>query len=145
VHPHHRVPLLFARRHQHAVAHEAGVVDDDVEPPPGRHRRVDEALTALPVGDVVAVGDGLAAAAADGVGDLLGDGAGRAAPVAGDAEIVDHHARPQARQLLGVRAPEAAPGAGDDTHAPVEQPRHHSRSMMVTLAWPPPSHIVCRP
>jgi NAD-dependent dihydropyrimidine dehydrogenase PreA subunit len=35
-----------------------------------------------------------------------------------------------------------------EAHCPVDAMvlvRAHSRSMTVTLAWPPPSHMVCRP
>jgi len=28
---------------------------------------------------------------------------------------------------------------------PALEPADHNLSMIVTLAWPPPSHIVCRP
>ena len=36
--------------------------------------------------------------------------------------------------------------AGDDDHAVFAKPGHdQTRSNIVTLAWPPPSHMVCRP
>jgi hypothetical protein len=57
---------------EHAVAQDAGVVDEDVEVTERLDRRVDERLGTVPVGDVVAVGDGLPAEGADLLGDLLG-------------------------------------------------------------------------
>ena len=61
VHAHDVVPLRLGHVDEHAVAQDAGVVDEDVEVAERVDRRVDEPLGALPVGDVVAVGDGLAA------------------------------------------------------------------------------------
>ena len=61
VHADHRVPLVLARREEHAVAHEARVVHEDVEPAEGVDRGLHERARALPVGDVVGVGDRLAA------------------------------------------------------------------------------------
>ena len=61
VDPHDGVPLVLGGVGEHAVAHDAGVVDHDVEPA----ERVDGASTRrpapVPVGHVVAVDDGLAA------------------------------------------------------------------------------------
>ena len=57
---------------EHPVAEEAGVVDQHVEPAEGLDRRARQARGPVPVGDVVAVGDGLAAARADRVDDLAG-------------------------------------------------------------------------
>ena len=45
------------------------------------------------------------------------------------------------RELQRMRATDTAPGAGDDGHAVFAQAAH-SRSTIVTLAWPPPSHMV---
>ena len=107
----------------------------------------------LEVGHVGAVGDGFTAHLADGVHHLAGGAARAAAAVELGPEVVHHHLRALARELECVLAPDAAPGAGDDhdpsfadtTHAFLPIARLQIRSMMVTLAWPPPSHIVCKP
>ena len=57
---------------RHAVAEDAGVVDQHVEVAERVDRGVDHALGAVPVGDVVAVGDGLAAGGGDLVDHLRG-------------------------------------------------------------------------
>ncbi len=60
MHSHDGVPLLLGRRHEHAVAEEAGVVDDGIQVPERLQRGLDQAPAAVPVGDVVAVDHGLA-------------------------------------------------------------------------------------
>jgi hypothetical protein len=71
VHGDDRVPLLLGHVDEHAVAQDAGVVDDRVQVAERLDRGVDEALRALPRGDAVAVRDRLAAHALDLVDDLL--------------------------------------------------------------------------
>ena len=71
VHADDRVPLLFARREQHAVADEARVVDEHVEAAERVDRGLHEVTRAVPVGDVVGVRDGLAARGRDLVDDVL--------------------------------------------------------------------------
>ena len=146
----HRVPLLFGGADEHAVAHEAGVVDDHVEAAEGVERRLHERAGAVPVGDVVAVGDRLAAGGADLVDDLAAPGRVEPPrPSSAAPRSLTTTLAPSARERERVGAAEPAPGAGDDHDAavadPASMPRRQSRSMMVTLAWPPPSHIVCRP
>ena len=145
VNAHHRVPLLFARRDEHAVAEEAGVVHQHVEPSEGLDRRRHEPLRPFPIRDVVAVRHGLSARRANGLHDLVRGRAPAAATVGLHAEIVHHHLRPLPRELEGVLPPDASPGSGHDGHAPFADAFHPSLSRMVTLACPPPSHIVCRP
>ena len=106
------VPLLLGHRHEHAVAEDAGVVDEHVEPPEGVDRGADQRLAAGPAGDVVVRRDRLAAAGADLRGRLLGD----------VAEIVDDDLGALGREEPGVLAPEAAAGARDDRDPAVECP-----------------------
>ena len=70
------------------------------------------------------------------------------------AEVVDHDLGALGREGERMGAADAAAGAGDDDDATVADAGcgrrtvaaiAQRRSMMVTLAWPPPSHIVCRP
>ena len=80
-----------------------------------------EALAALPVGDVVGVGDGLAAHGLDLVDDLLAP-AVRSSPdaVDGAAEVVDDDLGALRREQQRVLAADAPAGAGDDRDASVE-------------------------
>ena len=48
-------------------------------------------------------------------------------------------------EFEGAAAGLRRPVRRDDLHGPPRPDPHVRRSMMVTLAWPPPSHIVCRP
>ena len=77
VHPDDGVPLLLGGVHQHPVAHEAGVVDQDVEAAERVDRLLHHRRGLLEVGDVGAVGDGLAAQRLDLGDDLVGRLAGR--------------------------------------------------------------------
>ena len=68
----HRVPVLFAQVDEHAVAQDARVVHQHVQGAEGVQRALDETLPALPLRDVVVVGDGLAAHGLDLGDDLFG-------------------------------------------------------------------------
>ncbi len=121
VHADDRVPLFLARGEEHAVADEAGVVDEHVEPAERVDRGLHEALRACPVGDVVGVRDGLAAERVDLVDDVLrGPGARRRVP-----------SRATPRSLTTTLAPSRAKRervlAADPRPAPVmttTRPRH---------------------
>ena len=65
------VPFLFGARDEHAVAHEAGVVHDDVEAAEGLDGGLHERAGRGEVGDVGAVRDRLAAEAADLLDDFV--------------------------------------------------------------------------
>ncbi|MNP49663.1 hypothetical protein D3C76_1438670 [compost metagenome] len=146
VHAHHQVPVFFREADEHAVTQDAGIVDQHMHLAKRRQRGVDDVLRATQGGDIVVVGDGLAAPRVYLVHHRLGRLA---------ADVVDHDigALGGERQRIGAAQP--ATGAGDnhgtaftDCHgsAPVAECwRLQSRSMMLTLAWPPPSHMVCRP
>ena len=67
-----RVPLLLGGVHQHPVADEARVVDQDVEPAEGVDRLLHHRGRLLEVRDVRTVGDGLAAERLDLGDDLVG-------------------------------------------------------------------------
>ncbi len=83
-----------------------------------------ELARAVPVGDVVAVRDRLAAER----GDLVDDGLGRrpiaAGAVRGHAEVVDHDDRAFASERERVLAADAAPRAGHDHDASFADARH---------------------
>src|SRR5204862_4540213 len=73
-------------------------------------------LRSLPVGHVVAVGDGLAPVGPDEVDDLAGGARRRACAVQLGTEVVDHDLGTLAAELDGVTAADAPAGAGDDDH-----------------------------
>ena len=66
------VPLLRGHVDEHAVAQDAGVVDEDVETAEGLDSGGDQPGGALPVRHVVAVGDGLAPHGPDGIHHFAG-------------------------------------------------------------------------
>ena len=66
------VEVFGRHREHHAVAQDAGVVHQHVEPAERVERGADDVLRALEVGDAVVVRDGFAAALADDVDDLVG-------------------------------------------------------------------------
>ena len=129
------VEVVLAHREDHAVAQDAGVVDDDVEPAEGLDRLVDDALCAVEVGDVVVVGHGLAPTAADDLGDLLGGPL--VGPLAGDraAQVVDDDLRAFCGELERLTPADTVPGPGDDRHLAVENPvvgnAHRSSSSVI--------------
>lgn len=106
-------------------ARDAGVVDDDVDPPPGVERSSDHPLRSRRIGDVAGVGDHLGAERPQRRGRtfgrllvtaLLGESEGPA------AEVVQHDADTALGQVTGVREAEAllvAP-SGDDRDPTVE-------------------------
>ena len=87
------VPVLLGHAVEDAVAQDAGIVDDDVDPAELIDRLLDDPVGAVPFGDAVAVHHGLAAGAADFVDDLEGRAAVLPFARDGAADIVDHHLR----------------------------------------------------
>ena len=69
------VELLLAGVGDHPVPHDAGVIDQDVEPAEGVDGGRDQPGGLIPVGHVGATGDGFAS----GGGDFVHDGLRRAA------------------------------------------------------------------
>ena len=111
---------------EHAVAQDAGVVDQHVEVAEGLDRGVDQALRALPRRDVVAVGDGLAAHARDLLDHLLGRAEIAAGAVDVAAEVVDDDLGALAGQAQRVLPPDAPARAGHDGHPSITE--SHVRS-----------------
>ena len=115
------VPLVLGHVDDHPVAQDAGVVDEDVEVAERLDRRVDQPLGALPVGDVVAVDDRLAAQVA--LISATTCWAGVASPpvaVVGAAEVVDDDLGALRGEQQRVLAADAASRSGDDRDATVE-------------------------
>ena len=114
--------------HEHAVAHEAGVVHHDVEAAEGVERRLHERAGLREVRDVGAVRDRLAAGGADLLDDLVRGSRRAAAAVGLDAEVVHDDLRALARERERVGAAEAAAGAGHDHDASVTESGHLTTS-----------------
>ena len=128
VHLDHRVPLRLAHVGEHAVAQDAGVVDEDVEAAEGVDGGLHEALGAVPVADVVGVGDGLAAHGLHLVDHLLGRAGVVALAVHRAAEVVDHDLGAVVGEEERVLAADPPPGARDDRDATLAQLRHAGSS-----------------
>ena len=108
---------------QACPSHDAGVVDEDVDPAEASNRRVDDGLTALNGRDVTGVGDRRSSGRCD-FGD---DGVGRLGVGANAlnraAEVVDDDGRPARREQKRVGASDAPPGTGDDRDPAVKTMR----------------------
>ena len=112
-----QVPVFLRHLVEGAVAEDAGVVDDDVDPLPGVERGLDDLRAVF---DRVVVGDGLTAGGLDLLHHLVRRGAALAATGRGATQVVDHHLRAAAGQQQGVCASQAVAGAGDEGHFSVE-------------------------
>jgi hypothetical protein len=136
----HGVEVGFGHVEEDRVAQEAGVADDDVDVAELLHGQVEERLRVVPVGGVAEVRDRLAAHRLDLVARSTRRGLVAALAVGLGADVVDHDARAEPRQLERVTAPEPRGSARDDRHFPVEH--HESLSMIVPVPTAAPQHIV---
>ena len=111
---HGRVPFLDGGRDEHPVAHDPGIVDHHVEVAERVDGGLHDASGSVPVGDVLVVGDRLAARRDDFRHHAVG-GAG-VAPFAAQrgADIVDHDIRALGSEGERIGPPQPARGAGDD-------------------------------
>ncbi len=110
---HDGVPVLFAHVEDHAVAQDAGVVDDDVELAEVVDRAIDDSFGSLEVGDALEVGDRLAAGGSDFLDHVLRRGARLPGAVEVTAEVIHDHLGAVLGQQQRLFAPDAAAGAGD--------------------------------
>ena len=117
------VPLVLGHVHEHAIACNACVVDEDVETSERLDRIGDHALGGGEVGDVFMAHSGFAAGRGDLVGDLLRRRVVVTLARQRDAEVVDDDLRARSRKCERVLAADPATGAGDDRNLSV-QGRH---------------------
>ena len=124
MHLDHGIPFVFGHVDQHAVAQDAGIQHKRVEFSEGGNRLVDHPLGAVPVRDVVAVGDRLAAHGLDLVHDLLSGThiVAFSGPIA--AQVVDHDLGAVLGQHQAVLAAHAPGPAGHDSHPSLAQSCH---------------------
>ncbi len=120
MHPDDRVPFVGRHVDQHAITQNPGVVDQDVEVAEGLDRLVDEPFGAVPVRDVVEVGDSRSAGCLDLVNDLLRGRCVRTGAVGAPAQVVHDDLGPFGREQQRVRAADAASGPGHDRDATIE-------------------------
>src|ERR1700735_5654135 len=116
-------PVLERLLLEREEAQNARVVDDDVQRAERIERGTDQASGAIPVGDIVVIGNRFAA----GRLDLRGDGRG-SLPIGAAAEIVDDDVRAFGGEAERIFPPQAARGAGDDDHAAVTDAHQDSSS-----------------
>ena len=112
---------------------EVGVVHDDVQVTEGIERRLDEVGAAIPGGDVVAVGHGLATHGPDLLDDLAGGTGGPAAPVELGADVVDDDLGPLAGELEGMTAADAPARTRDDDDSTVAERTHGSHLFVLVF------------
>ncbi|GAA3311884.1 hypothetical protein GCM10020219_020500 [Nonomuraea dietziae] len=129
VHRDDRVELLLRGGDQAAHPFDARVVDHHVQVAEGLHRRGDHALRAVPVGDVVEVGDGLPARGDDLLDHGVSDRAVSARPVDLHPRVVDHDFRALLREEQRFFSADPTPGSGDEGDTPFES----SHASMTTL------------
>ena len=110
VHVDDQVPLVLGHRHEHAIAEDAGVVDEHVETTERGEGGVDQLPPTVPVGDVVVGRDRLPAGVADRGGRLLRH----------VTQVVHHDLRALLGEEQGVLASQTSSGAGDDGDAVLE-------------------------
>jgi hypothetical protein len=124
VHPDDGVPLLLGGVDEHPVAHEPGVVDEDVETTERVDRLLHHRRGSLEVGDVGTVHDGLAPTRLDLGDDLMGRGLSRVVAGERDAVVVDDDLGAVPGQLERVRATDPSTGAGHDRDPALQQTTH---------------------
>ena len=116
----HRIPFILAHVHEHPVARDPGVVDEDVEAAERFERLPHHAPGRGEVRDVVAVRDRRAAGGVDFRNDLLRRRRVNALARQRRAEIVDDDPCARTRERECVLPADAAACAGDDRNLALE-------------------------
>ena len=141
---HRCIPFLERRGHEHPVADDAGIVDDDMQVAKGIQCCIDDPLRAIPIGDVFIIRDRLAARRLDLFHHRICGRCVTAFALKRSADIIDDDICTFRAKGKRIGPAQSACGAGDD-HRSSFTNTHYSLSIIVTLACPPPSHIVCSP
>ena len=119
-----RIPLVLGHVGHHAIAQNAGIVDQNVELAELVDSLVDHALRPVPTADVVAVHNRLATFGNDFVGDLLCQRRIAAAAIDLGTNVVDDDLGAVPRQHQGMLAAEAARGTRDNGNPILTKPTH---------------------
>src|SRR6185503_798088 len=103
-----------------AIAQDAGVVDDDVDPAERVDRGLDDAVRRLPVRDAVGARDRRAAFRLDLVDDLLRRAGVLAFARDRGADVIHDHLRALGGHRVREIPPDSAAGAGDHHYLALE-------------------------
>ena len=122
VHSDDGVELLLTGIGDHPVAHDAGVIDQDVESAEGIDGGLDQPGRLVPISYIRATGDGFPT----GRDDFVNNALRRATTTGGrsvqsDADVVDHYSRALSSEGQRMRTPDSATGAGNDDNSTVEE------------------------
>ena len=120
VHGDHRVPLTLGHVDDHPVAQDPRVVDEDVQVAVRVDGLPDEPFRAVPIGDVLAIHDGVTAHGLDLFDDLHRGTRVTAFAVHVAAEVVDHDLGAFGGEQQRVLTAETARRTGDDRNPSVE-------------------------
>ncbi len=130
-----RIPFVDRHVGQHAVAQNAGIVDEHVEAAKGRDRLIDHPFGAVPIGHVIAIGDRLAPHGPDFFHNRFGGFARPAFACPLSAEIVHHDPGALTREFQAMLPPDTSGAARHDNDAPLAQSRRHSFSLPVIFSF----------
>src|SRR5208337_5549577 len=120
MHSDHVVPFLFGHVENHAVAQDAGDVDQDIELAEFLDRLVDEALAAFDGGDIHVIGNGVAARGLDFLDHVVGGRLSLLLARDRDPKIVDYYCASLRGECPRDAAADAATAAGDSGYFSVE-------------------------
>src|SRR5262249_27547951 len=143
-------PVGKAHAVEDAVAQDAGIVDQTVDPAEGGERGGDDLVGVLRLGDRERRGDRLAAGALDLVDHRLRRSGVGAGALEARTDVADDDARPFLRQQERNGAADAAAGAGDDCDLAGDDAWHGAPLIDQTtddrrwMKMPYLSSVVCR-
>ena len=134
------VPLGLGHVDDHTIAKDAGVVHQDVQVTEGLDGRVDEVLSAFPVGDVVGVGDRFAALRTISAATSSAGVWSLPSPSLAPPRSLTTTLAPSFREEQCVLATDAAPCTGDDRNASFE--RSHEWLLVDLMAGRLPATVM---
>src|SRR5215510_5986689 len=124
MHLDHRVPFLLVHVGEHAVAEDAGIVDENVELAEAIDRLLDHRLGPPSVADIMRIGDRLAAGLLDGVRHLACRRGIAASAVDAGTDVVDNDLRSMRREQQRMLASKSPSGSRDDGYPTFTQATH---------------------
>ena len=137
-----RVPVVLVHVEDHPVAQDARVVHEHVEAAEGVDRLLHHVARAVEIGDVVEVGDGLAATRPDDLGNFLGRPAVGAFAASRAAEVVHDDARARGGEVQGVAAAHAVARPGDDGDLAVQDAHCRSSPKQLRASLDAPGYFL---
>ena len=116
------IELVLTGVGDHPVAHNAGIVDQNVEPTERIDRGLDQSCRLVPIGDIRATGDGFPTGRNDFINNAL-----RGATTAGrrsiqsHTDVVDHNLCAFSGEGQRMCSTDSTTGTGDDDNPTIEQ------------------------